>query len=293
VIALVVVLTALAGWSPRLAQALADGGVEAAIWVARQAGTDAVGAALADADPVAARAAAIAAPHTDDAWSLLDELAAAAGGWDRARAVDATRAALAIVESLDGDAAVEGELPDDVLAGLGTRWLGLARRADRWPDVRVSALEIAARIARARAATAAAPSLGYDLAELLADPDPAVRRAAAELVPQPASADQRAALVTVIVGDAEPEVVVAAAQALCGDVAHDDPAPILAALGAAGLDRLRAVLSAPGAGALPSGAVVDAARCLRADGSGASRAALAALAGRAPPAVKAALGRVR
>jgi hypothetical protein len=229
----------------------------------------------------------------DDPWSLLDELAASAGGWDRARAVDATRAALAIVARLDGDAAVEGELPDDVLAGLGARWLGLARRADRWADVRISALEIAARIGRARAATAAAAGLGYDLGELLAEPDPAVRRAAAELVPQPAPDGARALLVRAIADDREPEVVIAAAQAVCGDVAHDDPAPILAALGGAGLDRLRAVVSAPGAGALPSGALVDAARCLRADGSAASRAALGALAGRAPPAVKAALGRIK
>jgi hypothetical protein len=292
--AVLIVLVVLTGpWPAKLADALLHGTPDDVAWVGREAGTDEVAAAL--ADPVATRAATIAATAVDDGWSLLDELAAAAGGWHRAAAVDATRAAAAIARELDGNAAVVGDVPDDLLAEAGSRWLAIAASADRWPDVRVNALEIAARIARARRATADDdPGLGFDLDAMLADADPVIRRTAAELVPQPAPPQVHGALARTVAGDADPAVAVAAAQALCADLAAGDPAaPILAALGPAGLERLRTAFSAPTAGALPPGAAVDAARCLVADRTGPSRAAVSALAARAPRAVRAALAKIR
>jgi hypothetical protein len=290
-----VVLAVLAGsGAARLAQALETGNPDDVAWAARQVGTEAVAAALVDGDRVARRAGAIAAPAVDDGWSLLDELAAAAADWERTRAVDAARAALAIARRFDGDAAATGDVPDDVLADLARAWSELARRADRWPDVRVAALEIAARLARARLATTDDdPGLGFDLEAMLADADPLLRRTAAELVPMPTDSALRPALARVVSADADPSVVVAAAQAVCADLAAgDDAGPILSALGGSGIERLRVVLGADAARSLPAGAIVDAARCLAADGAPASRAALRSLAARAPRAARSALARV-
>jgi hypothetical protein len=294
-VALLLLVLASSGWAARLADALGSGTPDDVIAVAQHAGPEELAAAVVGPDAVAARAAAFAAPAVQDGWSMLDELARAAGGWDRGRAVDATRAGLAIARGLDGDAAITADLADDVLAELAASWHELARRADRWADVRVGALEIAARLTRARRATADDdPGLGYDLAAMLADGDPAVRRAAAELVPQPSPPITRSVLGAAVAADADPAVVVAAAQAVCADLGAGDPeAPILGALGAAGIERLREVLGAPGVEALPPGALVDAARCLAADGTPPSRAALHALTARAPRSARAALARIR
>jgi hypothetical protein len=61
----------------------------------------------------------------------------------------------------------------------------------------------------------------------------------------------------------------------CEGLRHGDPArPVLAALGGKGLVRLRALVSSK---TLSFGARVGASRCLVADGSSASRRALATL----------------
>lgn len=294
--AVLIVLAVLVGpWPARLADALLHGTPDDIAWVGREAGAAEVAAVIETAppDPVATRAATIAAPTVDDAWTLLAPLAEQAAGWNRAAAVDATRAAAAIARTLDGDRAIADDIDDDQLAAIGARWLAIAAGVDRWPDVRVTALDIAARVARARKATADDdPGLGYDLAAALADPDPAVRRAAAELVPQPTASDWYAPLARAVINDADPAVVVAAAQALCADLAAGDPpTTILTAIGPAGLERLRAVLGKDVA-ALPAGAVVDAARCLVADGSGPSKAAVAAAAAHAAREVRAALAKI-
>lgn len=295
--AVLFVLAALVGpWPARLADALLHGTPDDIAWVGREAGAAEVAAviAIAPPDPVATRAATIAATAVDDGWTLLAPLAAQAAGWNRAAAVDATRAAATIARTLDGDRAIAEDIADDELAAIGARWLAIAAGPDRWPDVRVTALEIAARIARARKATADDdPGLGYDLAAGLADPDPALRRAAAELVPQPTASDWYTPLARAVINDPDPAVVVAAAQALCGDLAAGDPATtILTAIGPAGLERLRTVFTAKASGALPPGAVVDAARCLVADGTGPSRAAVAAVAAHAAREVRAALAKI-
>jgi hypothetical protein len=264
--------------------------------VARQA--DRLGAAGLAAELAGDRAdaAIAAAPAAQDAYELLPDLARIADGWDRARAAPAARAAARIAGALDD--AGERDLADDVLAAAQRDWAALATRADRWTDVRVHALEVAAHVARARHA-----GPGYDVTAALADPDPELRRAAAELVPAPVPEDLRAPLAHAIAIDADPIVALAAAQALCGDVASDPPAPILTALRGAttapggatppstGLARLRAIAAAPPDGA-PAPALLDTARCLAADDDPASAAALRALAAKGPRSIRASVGKL-
>ena len=238
-----------------------------------------------------ADAAIAAAPSAPDAYELLPDLARVAAGWDRARAAPAARAAARIADALDD--AGERDLPDDALAAAQRDWAALAARADRWTDVRVHALEVAAHVGRARHA-----GPGYDVAAMLADPDPELRRAAAELVPAPVPDDLRAPLAAAVAGDADPVAALAAAQALCGDLASDPPAPVLAALRSAaapgapsGLVRLRVLASAPPDRA-PAPALLDAARCLAADDDPASAQALRALAAKGPRQIRAAVGKL-
>jgi len=244
----------------------------------------------------AAPAAIAAAPAAPDAWELLADLAVPAAGWDRALAAPAARAAAQIARHLDAGGVERAEIADDDLAASQATWLALARRADRWADVRVHALEVVARVAAARAGDDPAPGgaapPAYDLAGFLADGDPEVRRAALELLPQPLPAPLRPALATAVADDADPAVALAAAQALCADLGFGAPAaPVLTALGGPGLARLRTLVAAGAPASQP--ALLDAARCLAADGSRESADAVRALAAKAPPALHAPLERLQ
>lgn len=269
------------------------------------AGGEDLARALRAGDRATVQGAIVAAEAAPDAWGLLEPLAALAGGWDRAAAGPAARAAARIARSLDGDAAILGDAPDERLATIGAAWQALAERTDRWSDVRVHALEVATHVNRARAATAA--DVVDETAPLLAatsDADPQLRRAALELLPVPAPATLRAALVTRISTDADAGVKLAAAQALCAAV-PEDAAAVLAALGEPGLEALRAaVVAPPDDAALVSlgppgsshddrgGALLDAARCLAADRDPKSVRALVTLRHVAPRPLRAAVARV-
>lgn len=263
----------------------------AALRHAGAGGREDLGRALTSPDRATVLGALIAAEAAPTPWELLTPLAAVAGGWDRSTAAPAARTASRIARLLDGDAAILHDAPDERLAAAGEAWQALAARADRWSDVRVHALEVTTRIARARAATAeVAPD---DSAALLAvargDDDAQVRRAAIELLPVPVAVVDRAALVERLSADAEPTVRVVAAQALCAAI-PEDAAAVLAVLGDAGLERLRAVLAAPPAGV--DGALLDAARCLAADPDPRSLRALVALRHGAPRSLRASVARV-
>jgi hypothetical protein len=281
--------TLLAGPGPSIVAAHGRGDHDEVARQAGSAGAAGVASLIAADDRPAAVAGIAAAPHVPDPWELFDELEARAAGWDRSLAAPAAHAAAVIVRGLDGDVAIQMELPDDVLADVEAGWRALAMRADRWADVRVHALEVAARVAAARIATAdAAPGPGYDLIALLADDDPEVRRAAAELTPLPAPEAWRAPLAAAIAGDVEPAVAVAAAQALCAEIGPAPPgtagdaqiAAVVAALGDDAAARLRTIFKGA-IPAVPPGALVDAARCLAARGGKDDRAAVRALASRA------------
>jgi len=208
-----------------------------------------------------------------DAWALLAPLAERARERDRRVAAAAARAAVRIATRIDRRQVLEWELPVDELNERLATWREIARDDHRWPDVRVLAMETATLLWTALGDDAReAP---FDLSISLADPEPEVRRAAIELLPIPLPAPLRAAVAERVTADPEPTVAIVAAQALCTVLTVEkDPSPLLAALGDGGLARIRALVLERD---VPPAAVVDAARCLAADPSPQSAAALRAL----------------
>jgi hypothetical protein len=231
-------------------------------------------------------AALAAATAVEDAWVLLLPLAETAAGPDRPLAAGASRAAVRIAVDLDRAAVLERDIPVDALQARLTAWRRLAGAPDRWPDVRVHALEIATALAAALGDDAGDADLAYDLEARLTDDEPEVRRAAAELAPQPLPWPMVTPLAEAAAGDAEPAVALAAAQALCSGLPFgDDGEPILAALGDRGLERLRALVAD---GDLAPVARLDGARCLVAAGGDANLEVARALAAKGPRAIRAA-----
>lgn len=254
--------------------AFEHGDLDAAARQGMLAGPAVVEQALGSPDRMTRLAAIAAAPIVEDRAELLDALARVAGGADRRTAIPAAGAARAIARELAGHDRPD-DLAEDDLATWREAWAALAMRGDRWIELRILALDTAAALDL----TGIHAGAGVDLAAALRDPDPAFRRAAATIVPLPAAATTYAALAGAVVHDRDPDVALGAAQSLClsVDPTRSDPAarPILDALGAAGLTRLRALVTSDRP-ALPS-AIRDAARCLAADGSAESAAALRAL----------------
>jgi hypothetical protein len=198
--------------------------------------------ALVSPDRATRLAAIAAAPTAEDRAELLDALATAAGGPDRRTAIPAARAARAIALELSHKELADDLAPDD-LAGWRTQWSALALDRTRWIEVRVLALDTAAALGPLT--SAAGPAGGSAtttvIATALADPDPALRRAAIADLPVPVPADQRAAIAQLVVSDTDSTVAIAAAHVLCADLVADPAGPVLDALGEPGLARLKAV----------------------------------------------------
>jgi hypothetical protein len=235
------------------------------------AGPAVVERALASSDRVTQLAAIAAAPIVEDRAELLGPLARVAGGADHRTA----QAAAAAGRAIAGELARAGR-PDDLapgdLAAWQAGWAELALRGDRWIEVRIAALDAAAALDPG--------GIGVDLGAALRDPDPAFRRAAVTAVRLPVPPAAVPALAGAIAHDADAATALDAAQSLCLSLeASPGPRPILDALGPAGLTRLRALVTAPPPDATAA-ALRDAARCLAADRSPQSAAALRALAGR-------------
>jgi len=231
------------------------------------AGPAVVERALEAPDRLTQLAAIAAAPIVEDRPELLVALARVAAGADRRTALPAASAARTIARELARHERPDDLAPDDLATWQAT-WAELAMRGDRWIELRVLALDTAAVLDPA--------GVGVDLTAALHDPDPAFRRAATAIVPLPAPVASYAPLAGAITGDRDPDVVLGAAQALCLSIdAAASPRPILDALGAAGLARLRALVISDRPAA--TAALRDAARCLAADGSAESAAALRAL----------------
>ena len=112
----------------------------------------------------------VAAPAVEDRAELLVPLAKVARGGDRRTAIPAARAARAIAEQL-----AKKDLPDDLASDDVQAWRAtyehLALEKGRAIEVRVAALETAAALEHVGDPTA----LGFDLAKVMADPDPALR----------------------------------------------------------------------------------------------------------------------
>ncbi len=244
---------------------------------ARSAGSRRLSLALAGAasDRVLAIAAADGAPFTDDAVWLLIPLVAAARSPDRPLAVRAARAAARIAGAVDPGDLLQGDVPPDWTRARIHELRAVAADPARWTDVRVFALEAAARLYRALESQAGPADAPFDLAATSVDPDPELRRAAFELLGSPLKPAELAIAAQVVARDGEPMVALAAGQAACDGLRFGDPArPVLAALGSKGLARLRALVADR---TLSAGGRLGAARCLVADGSSASKKALASL----------------
>ena len=229
--------------------------------------------ALLGDDRELALAAAAAAPFAEDAVWMLGPLAEVAGWPDRPLAAAAARAAARIGGALDGDALLLADVPPDWIRGRAAAHRALAADAGRWTDVRVAALETAAHLFRAlgeRAAPPASPRdptgqvLGWEpegLAAFLADPDPELRRAAVELAPAPLTGEALRAI-GARAADDDPSVAAAAVLAACEGLVFGEPAaPVVAALGARGMARARALAASSD---VPDGARDAATRCLAA-----------------------------
>ncbi|MEO8843515.1 MAG: hypothetical protein ABI591_19450 [Kofleriaceae bacterium] len=179
----------------------------------------------------------VAAPSTEDRAELLPALARVAGGPDRRTAIPAVRAAHAIAEGL-----AKKDLADDIAADDVQTWRAsfelLAVTPGRVIEVRVAALETASVLEH----VIDPAQLGFDLAHVLADPDPVLRVAALELVPRPTAPALRTLIVPAL-GDGDAAVARAAAQTLCADAA-EDLAAVKAALGGDGLAKIKAIVKA-------------------------------------------------
>lgn len=239
-----------------------------------QAGPAVVERALASSDRATQLAAIAAAPVVEDRAELLGPLARIAGAADRRGAEAAAAAARAIAGDLARRDRPDDLAPGDVAAWQAA-WAEIALRVDRWIDVRVAALDAAAALDPG--------GTGVDLGAALRDPEPAFRRAAVTAVRLPVPPAAVPALAGAIAHDADPETALDAAQSLCLSLeAGASPRPILDALGPAGLARLRALVTGPPARAAAA-TLRDAARCLAADRTPESAAALRALASRPRP----------
>jgi len=249
------------------------------------AGTAVVEAALASHDRTTVLAGIAAAPHVEDRVELLEPLSVIARGPDRRTAIPAARAAAQIAREVAQQEPADDIADADIVAWRD-RWGDIALDRARWIEVRVLAIDVAAYAERSRLIPAgtAAPGLsrtaldlargdgtGVPLAPALADPDPAIRSAAMAHLPSPLPPELRDPLAKVVVSDIDPHVALAASAVLCADIAFDPPAPILSALGPAGITRIQTIVSTDGAS---RGALREAARCLAADKSPASLAAL-------------------
>jgi len=176
----------------------------------------------------------VAAPAVEDRAELLVALAKVAGGGDRRTAIPAVRAARTIAEQL-----AKKDLPDDLAAGDVQAWrdafehLALAR--GRVIEVRVAALETASALGHVGDPSA----IGFDLAKVMTDPDPALRVAALELIPRPTAKAMYPVIVPAL-GDSNAAVAIAAAEALCAD-AKDDPVAVKSALGPTGAAQIKAL----------------------------------------------------
>jgi hypothetical protein len=216
------------------------------------AGPRTVERALAASDRSAVLAGIAAAPYVEDRAELLASLATVAARGDRRVAIPAAEAGRTIAREL----AKKG-LPDDLahddVATWRTAWLALAQRPGTFIEVRIAALDAAVFLDPA----------GIDFAHEVADPDAAYRAAAALAVPSPVPDALRAPLGKLVATDTDATVATRAAQVLCGELAGAPPQPILDALGAPGLARIRALVT----GQLTPTAQRELARCLAAEKS--------------------------
>jgi hypothetical protein len=154
--------------------AFARGDLDECARQGERAGPARIERALTSHDRMTALAAISAAPAVEDRAELLPALADVAAGTDRRTAIPAALAARTIARDL-GKRALPDDLADDDLAGWRDQWLALAKRNDRWIELRITALDTAAQLAHALD-----PATPFDASAFANDADPAMRDAAAD-----------------------------------------------------------------------------------------------------------------
>jgi len=248
---------------------------DVALRAADRLGSEHLAALLGGADAAGARAVLWIAPEVDSAWTLLPALLALAEGPERRLALAACTAARAAGEASAGPPVGWAVEPEPAIAAAAARLAALAADRGAYPDVRVAAL--ASGLALDAAGRPSAPERAELFDALLADPDPEVRRAAAELAPAGLPV-----LLTVL-GDPDPAVARAAAATVAAAAATPGAqatalAPVLAAAAAWASDAR-----------LAPAARAAALRILWAGGGDGARALIAALGAdkATPPAVRA------
>jgi hypothetical protein len=206
-------------------------------------------------DRTAVLAAIAAAPYVEDRAELLLPLADLAAGPDRRTAIPAALAAGRIARQMISTPPADDIAADDV-ATWRDRYAAIAMDSSRWIEVRTAALEAAAALS---AAPILAPNdgIGVVLADALKDPDPAFRAAVITALPVPVPANARAAVAALVASDPNADVALAAAAALCADTSVDPSAPVIAAIGDAGIARIKKLVEIKVPGAR------DAKRCLK------------------------------
>lgn len=241
------------------------------------AGPAIVEAALASPDRATVLAGIAAASRVEDRAELLEPLATIARGPDRRTAIPAVRAAAQIARELAHHEPADDIADADIVAWRD-RFSDIALDRTRWIEVRVLAIDTAVYLERSRLAASGTPldptradGIGVPLVASLADPDPAIRRAALAHAPSPLPPELRDPIARAVISDVDPRVALAATAALCADLAFDPPQPILSALTPAGITRIQTIVSIDNAS---RGHLREAARCLAADKSPASTTAL-------------------
>lgn len=154
--------------------ALERGDLEEAQRQGMLAGPAAVERALFSRDRTTQLAAIVAAPAVEDRAELLAPLARLAAGPDRRVAIPAADAARTIARDFMRHDRPDDLAPDDVTTWRAA-WAQLALQRDRWIELRVLALDVAA--------TLDPGGLGVDRDVALADPDPLFHDAVTELLP--------------------------------------------------------------------------------------------------------------
>jgi hypothetical protein len=239
----------IAGAIAAMTSAMERGDIDEASRQGAIAGPAALEAALASPARETVLGAIAAAPASEGRAELLPALASAAGRGDRRTAIPAATAARTIARDL-GRAGRDGRTADDLDPDDAVTWralfASLAANPNRFIEVRTLALDTVVALADVTHDSA----IGFDLAAALADPDPAYRAIALDLVPRPTPAAAYEPLANAIKTDADDAVVRRAAAVLCGD----DPDAVRPLLGSQGLDRIKKLV-----GKLPAR---DARRCL-------------------------------
>lgn len=268
--------------------ALGKGDLDEATRQGVLAGAVVVQTALASTDRTTVLAGIASAPRVEGRADLLEPLASIARGPDRRTAIPAARAAVQIARDLVREDPADDIADADIVAWRD-RFGDIALDRTRWIEVRVLAIDAAAYLERARTLVPRDPSMGsagdargtidpsradgtgVPLAPLLADPDPAIRRAVLAHAPSPLPPELRDPIAKLVHADTDAHVALAATAVLCADLAFDPAQPILTALGPAGIARVQAIVTTEGAS---RGHLREAARCLAAEKSPASLAAL-------------------